>query len=237
MVEVESPQDFLIGIGIGTSSLVSGVVSGALSSTASIVNTASRGLSYLSADPEYVRNRVTRRQVSQASKGGVLEGLVDGSESVISGISSGVSGLFRKPIEEGAKGGMLGFVVGVGKGVVGVAVKPVLGVADGITSVAQGISNQVSNAVAITRMRPMRALERLEDDFRQLVVVPLDIRCAEAQDFVNTEDLHGESLLQFFQIQLLIYSRCIRHLHSFTGAILNPVGEIFILASNCELSI
>ena len=187
MATVESPQDFLIGIGIGTSSLVSGVVSGALTSTASIVNTASRGISYLSADPEYVKSRASKRMASQASKGGLLEGLVDGSESVISGISSGVTGLFKKPMEEGARGGVLGFMVGVGKGVVGVAVKPVLGVADGLTSVAQGISNQVSNVVAIGRMRPMRALERYAEDFYQLVVTPLDIRCAEAQGFIMSQ--------------------------------------------------
>ena len=168
---------------------MSGVVSGALTSTASIVNTATRGISYLSADPEYIKNRASKRMASQASKGGLLEGLVDGSESVISGISSGVSGLFRKPIEEGAKGGVLGFMVGVGKGVVGVAVKPVLGVADGLTSVAQGISNQVSNVVAIGRMRPMRALERYTEDFAQLVVTPLDILRAEAQDFIMSQAL------------------------------------------------
>lgn len=197
---MESPQDFLIGIGIGTSSLVSGVVSGALTSTASIVNTATRGISYLSADPEYVKARASKRMASHASKGGLLEGLVDGSESVISGISSGVSGLFKKPIEEGAKGGVLGFMVGVGKGVVGVAVKPVLGVADGLTSVAQGISNQVSNVVAIGRMRPMRALERYTEDFNQLVVTPLDVSCAEAQDFImsqpQAEDSSGEQFIR-----------------------------------------
>ena len=168
---------------------MSGVVSGALTSTASIVNTATRGISYLSADPEYIKNRASKRMASQASKGGLLEGLVDGSESVISGISSGVSGLFRKRIEDRAKGGLLGLMVRVGEGVVGVAVKPVLGVADGLTSVAQGISNQVSNVVAIGRMRPMRALERYTEDFAQLVVTPLDILRAEAQDFIMSQAL------------------------------------------------
>lgn len=39
-----SPQGFLLGIGKGTQSLVSGVVVGALSSTASIVGAASSGV-------------------------------------------------------------------------------------------------------------------------------------------------------------------------------------------------
>jgi hypothetical protein len=125
--------------------------------------------------------------MNQASKGGIVEGFVDGSESVISGISSGVSGLFMKPVEEGAKGGVLGFMVGLGKGVVGMAVKPVLGVADGLTSVAQGISNQVSNNVAVSRVRPPRALECSDADPNVRVVKQLDLDAARAQEFIKTQ--------------------------------------------------
>ena len=184
---MESPEDFLIGIGIGTSSLITGVVSGALTSGVNIVNSASRGFSYLSADPEYIRGRATRMQQNQASKGGIMEGLVDGSESLIGGISSGVSGLFTKPFQEGSKGGVLGFMSGLGQGLVGMAVKPVLGVTDGISSIAQGISNQVSSAVAINRMRNARAFERAEYNRRHLILTPIDIIAADAQEYIRLE--------------------------------------------------
>ena len=91
---MESPGDFILGIGKGTKSLVSGVVSGSLKSTAAIVDTASSGLSYLSGDSKYIRERANTRKKASASRGGVLSGIKDGGESVISGITSGVTGIF-----------------------------------------------------------------------------------------------------------------------------------------------
>lgn len=165
---------------------MSGVVSGALSSSVSIVDSATKGISYLSADPDYIRSRVTKKQQRHASRGGVVEGLVDGGENILSGFAAGVTGLFTKPMEAGARGGVAGFLYGLGQGVVGVAVKPVLGVTDGITSIAQGISNQVSNAVAVTKLRNARALERLDSDHSVLVVGPFDVRAADAQEFIKS---------------------------------------------------
>ena len=181
---VQSPQDFVIGLGKGTSSLVAGVVSGALNSTVAIVGTASTGIALLSGDLDFVRARTLQQQRSLAARGGLVSGAQEGIASVYSGFASGISGVITKPIEEAKRDGPIGFLRGVGLGIIGVAVKPVLGVTDGLTSVAQGISNQVGDKICHIPVRPPRAFERSEADCCDLVLVPLDIRAAIAQEFV-----------------------------------------------------
>ena len=48
-----------------------------------------------------------------------------------------MSGIFSAPVSGAKKGGMGGFFKGVGKGLVGAVVKPVVGVTDSVISVAQ----------------------------------------------------------------------------------------------------
>jgi hypothetical protein len=76
------------------------VCSGAMNSTVAIVGTASTGISLLSGDAEYVRKRAIKRQRNRANRGGIVDGILDGSESFISGITSGIGGLVTKPFEE-----------------------------------------------------------------------------------------------------------------------------------------
>jgi vacuolar protein sorting-associated protein 13A/C len=45
-------------------------------------------------------------------------------------VVSGVTGFVTKPIEGASKGGVTGFFKGAGKGIIGLAVKPVTGVVD-----------------------------------------------------------------------------------------------------------
>ena len=71
-----------------------------MTSTAGIVGSASKGIGFLSGDAEYVRKRSLKNQQDRASRGGIMDGLMDGGESVVSGIASGVSGLVTKPYEE-----------------------------------------------------------------------------------------------------------------------------------------
>ena len=56
------------------------------------------------------------------------------------GIFQGVSGVFTQPVKGAQKEGVAGFVKGVGKGLVGIAVKPVIGVTDFISSATIGAS-------------------------------------------------------------------------------------------------
>jgi hypothetical protein len=179
---VQGPEELVMGIGRGATSLVSGVVTGALSSAAALVGTASSGLALLSGDDEYIKSSIKSRQ--KATRSGLMSGLVVGGESVVSGISSGVTGLFTKPIEEAQKDGALGFIRGVGMGVFGAAVKPVIGVTDGLTSIAHGISNELSDTAVKKALRPARTFARSEADPSELVLVPVDLLASRAQAMV-----------------------------------------------------
>lgn len=150
-----------------------------------MIRNVSSGLSLLSGDSAYIEDRNKNRQ--QQTRGGMASSLMGGGESVISGFTSGVSGLFTKPYEEAKKDGALGFVRGVGLGVFGAAVKPVIGVTDGISQMAQGISNELSDGVERKYFRPPRAFSRSEADPTELVLTKLDIDAAYGQALVKSK--------------------------------------------------
>ena len=73
---MESPGSLLVGIGKGTTSLFQGVVTGAMNSTTAIAETAGTGLSFLSGDADFIRKRAAQRQKINASRSGIIEGIV-----------------------------------------------------------------------------------------------------------------------------------------------------------------
>jgi len=191
---MESPQAFIFGIGKGTGALLSGVASGVLGSAASLVGTASGGVSTitegvvnLSGDEKYMRRREEKMRAAKASQGGMFSGLKAGGESIFTGVTSGISGLVTKPYEEGKKSGALGVVKGMGMGILGVATKPVMGVTDGLSSIATGFSQQIQDPLkVVSHIRPQRALDRVEDHNDALAtVVKFDLFSAEAQNYVR----------------------------------------------------
>jgi hypothetical protein len=62
-----------------------------------------------------------------------------GTKRLGEGIVSGLSGVFTQPVKGAQKEGVQGFVKGIGKGIVGVAVKPVVGVGDFLSGMGGGI--------------------------------------------------------------------------------------------------
>jgi hypothetical protein len=180
---MHSPESFVVGVGRGTGSLFKHFASGVISSTAAIVESASKGVAkgatILSGDADFAKQRDEKRR--QQASGGLMAGMRAGGESVVSGFASGVTGLVTKPFEEGRKTGVTGFAKGLGLGAIGVIVKPVMGMTDGMAAVAHGISNQISEVPTIPQIRPPRALHRSLVDLEDLILVPLDILEAKAQ--------------------------------------------------------
>ena len=180
------------GIGIGTGKLLKGVGGGVVGSTATIVTTATggvalvaRNMATLTGDKKFIQRNEEKRREMMTNNGGALAGFKAAGESVFGGISSGLSGLVTSPIEETKKSGAMGFFVGVGKGLVGAAVKPVIGVTEGIANVATGINHQLSNALVVSHRRPARAFFKPEVLSSDLVLVPLDLFAAIGQQLVN----------------------------------------------------
>jgi hypothetical protein len=191
---VQSPQDFLIGIQRGTSSLLAGVVGGTLNSTVAIVGTASSGLAYLTGDSEFVQQRAAARQKSkvQAREQGVMGGFKQGGKEVLSGFTSGVSGIFTQPMEQMKKDGALGLFTGLGKGVAGVAVKPILGITDGLSTIVSSITSEVNDTAFASQKRAPRTFHRQVNNPSILVLSPLDLSAVAAQAFVLEKAVKAE---------------------------------------------
>lgn len=117
---------------------------------------------------------------------GLMAGFREGGKSVIGGFATGFKGIASKPIEEGRKGGAIGFMKGLGMGVVGAAVNPILGVTDGISAVADSVSNHLKANDYNSFVRPPRALERSAVDAADLILVPIDNFKACAQQLMYT---------------------------------------------------
>lgn len=62
---------------------------------------------------------------------------MQGASNITGGIASGVGGIFTAPVKGAKSAGVGGFFKGVGKGLVGAVVKPVVGVSDAAVSVVQ----------------------------------------------------------------------------------------------------
>lgn len=187
---MQSPERFVIGLGKGTKSLVQNFVGGTLSGGVSIVEeivrTVARSGSLMTGDEEYSKWAAEKRQKNSNSRQGAVDGLLAGSESILTGIGSGISGLVTKPAEEARKSGALGFVKGLGLGITGAVVKPVVGIMDGVSNVAHGISNQLSPDTYVTsQVRPRRPLERSPLDIEALVLGPLDLCACVANEYLQ----------------------------------------------------
>jgi vacuolar protein sorting-associated protein 13A/C len=57
------------------------------------------------------------------------------------GFFKGITGVIEQPVMGGMRGGAEGFVKGVGRGVVGVVIKPVVSVLDFFNKTTEGIRN------------------------------------------------------------------------------------------------
>ena len=95
-----------------------------------------------------------------------------------------MTGLISKPIEGGKRGGIVGFLGGIGSGVVGGIIKPVIGISSGVTTIADGISQQVSSSGRSFNYRPKRTFLVSAIDSNDLILSHLDIHGAYIQQFI-----------------------------------------------------
>lgn len=93
-------------------------------------------------DEDYENARIQRKEMTsqttsdvvQSSKNVVkvcyIECSFEYSFTIEQDVASGVKGVVKKPVEGAKKGGAPGFVKGLGKGFLGLATRPLSGVAD-----------------------------------------------------------------------------------------------------------
>ncbi|CAG8982131.1 hypothetical protein HYALB_00003223 [Hymenoscyphus albidus] len=138
-IMADRPEQLGIGIAKGATSFVKKSVFGFSDSFSKVTGSIAKGLAEATMDKQFQdRRRMTR---SRNRPKHALYGVTAGANSFVSSLASGVGGLARKPLEGAEQEGVAGFFKGVGKGVLGFATKPAIGVFDLASNVSEGIRN------------------------------------------------------------------------------------------------
>lgn len=156
LVMTDRPQELGLGIAKGASSFVKKSVFGFSDSMAKFTGSMSKGLAAATMDKEFQDQR--RMSKSRNRPKHALYGVTAGGNAFAASMASGIGGLARHPLEGAEKEGALGFVKGVGKGVLGLATKPAIGAFDLASNVAEGVRNTttVFDAEGLDRVRLTR---------------------------------------------------------------------------------
>lgn len=166
---VTSPQDFIIGLSRGTTSLFTHSLYGAFNAASKVTGTLSEGIATLSLDRKYLAERRAQEPRQQVATH-IGTGLIHGTKRLGKGIFAGVTGVITAPTQGAIHGGVPGFIEGVGKGLIGVAVKPAAGVLDlaattaaGITATTSALDRRTGLGKEVYRRREPRLLRVTSD--------------------------------------------------------------------------
>lgn len=128
-----------LSIARGAGSFVRKTVYGVTDSFSRLTSSVGSGLAAASLDRDFeARRRMTRFRNKPRH---ALTGVTAGATSFFSSLTSAVEGVALRPIEGAERGGALGFLRGLGKGGVGLLVKPAVGAFDLAASLGEGVRN------------------------------------------------------------------------------------------------
>lgn len=142
---ITTPTEFKkIGRGVvkGAVSLASNTADGLLGTATNVTRAFGKGVAALTMDDIFLRNRDRLNKPPLSTAGYLTRPIKD----IGNGIFCGVVGIIRVPYYGAKQKGAFGFVLGVGKGIAGVAAKPVVGVLDAFTHTGDGIRYIVKSA-------------------------------------------------------------------------------------------
>ncbi|KAM3417144.1 hypothetical protein BST61_g8719 [Cercospora zeina] len=135
----DRPQDLGVGIAKGASSFVKKSVFGISDSVSKFTGSISKGLAAASMDKEFQDSRRMSRSRNRPKH--ALYGITSGGNAFASSLASGIGGLARQPLQGAEREGAAGFVKGVGKGLLGLPTKALIGGFDLASSMAEGVRN------------------------------------------------------------------------------------------------
>eukprot|EP00605_Chrysophyceae_sp_TOSAG23-4_P000339 GSChrysophyteH1.ASY1.ANO1.386.1 assembled CDS len=135
---LDSDGSFLKGLSKGSISLASHTVGGGAAQFSKVTGGIGKGMSLLTLDSEYNDKRSMRKLKKAAGLG---EGVIVGAQELGTDLYDGVTGILSQPIRGYTKGGLVGGGIGLGRGLIGFAVKPVVGVFDLASRATEGIRN------------------------------------------------------------------------------------------------
>ncbi len=146
-MEELDPMYLVDGVARGTESLARHAVGGFADSASLLTETFSKNMAVLTLDRRYAQKRDRSKQLrlnagtTVTLAGGVESGFV----KLVQGFMEGVTGVVKAPIRGAEKRGIEGFAKGVGKGLLGLLVKPIIGISDAATDVMIGVKNSVEH--------------------------------------------------------------------------------------------
>jgi Vacuolar-sorting-associated 13 protein C-terminal len=191
---VIGPREFLEGLEVGTQSLARGVFVGVVRGAANVTDAVNSNLAGLTADENFIDERKAhqRRLTDAMSRGASTRTFQDSLNlayaSVARGLKSGALGIVEQPAIYASKHGPIGFLKGIGKAIVGVVVKPVVGLGDGAVVVMNHMSDMTSKKQLFPKIpkRLRRALpSRSAFNPSAVYLEPYDEGAAKAQDIVT----------------------------------------------------
>jgi Vacuolar-sorting-associated 13 protein C-terminal/Autophagy-related protein C terminal domain len=182
------------GVARGTLSLARHTVGGFADSAAMLAETFSKNMTVLTLDRRYALKRDHGAHLRTQDDINVALGIGSGAQKLARGFLDGVSGVVKAPLRGAEKRGLEGFAKGVGKGLLGLLVKPIIGISDGFTDVMIGVKGTLDGASGqssqVSQIRPGRALYG-----RERAVRPYSLADAAAATLMLRTRLAGEHYL------------------------------------------
>jgi hypothetical protein len=134
------------GVARGTDSLARHTVGGFADSLSLLTETFSKNMAVLTLDRRYAQKRdrgksLRGQQGDITLAGGVESGFI----KLVEGFMDGVTGVVQAPIRGAEKKGIEGLFKGIGKGLLGLLVKPIIGISDAATDVMIGVKSTVEH--------------------------------------------------------------------------------------------
>jgi len=137
---VHGPNEFRNRLGKGAKSLAKRSVHALFDSGSKWTSSISTGLAKLTFDDDYKRQHYIESLQNPRSVG---DGLMKGAKEFGKGFLEGFSGIVVQPLKGAKAEGTIGFVKGVGKGLIGVPVRPIAGIVDFAAKTMGGIAETV----------------------------------------------------------------------------------------------
>eukprot|EP00979_Chaetoceros_neogracilis_P008148 scaffold1801_cov253-Chaetoceros_neogracile.AAC.5 len=173
-VEELDPSYVMDGVARGTGSLARHTVGGIVDSVSLLTETFSKNMAVLTLDRKYAQRR-DRFKTMPGANMTFVGGVESGAGKLIRGLAEGVIGVVRAPMRGAEKRGVEGFAKGVGKGLLGLIVKPVIGISDAATDLMVGVKGSLRNKTESdsiqSQIRPRRAFYGRDRRLRPYIFV------------------------------------------------------------------
>jgi hypothetical protein len=197
---------FLVdGVARGTESLARHAVGGFADSASLLTETFSKNMAVLTLDRRYAQKR-DREKTLRGQQGDVgitfAEGMESGMMKLVQGFFEGVTGVVKAPLRGAEKKGFEGFAKGIGKGLLGLLVKPMIGISDAATDVMIGVKGSVESGGGFNRsaFQPTQVRPRRPMYGRDRVLRAYELDDAAACSLMTRTRLAGENYLSHFDM-------------------------------------